>query len=81
MIIALNALVSCDILSLEEIYQGIFFWHAFSKFNYSKRKVELGLAPFLKLGPSSTPFLISILNFNGTRGFNLKQPSYFQHRK
>jgi hypothetical protein len=81
MTIALNALVSCDILGLEESYQSICFGHAFSKFNYSKRGVELDLASFLKLSPSSTPFLVSILNFNGAQSFNFKQPSYFQHQK
>jgi hypothetical protein len=78
MIIALNAFVSCDILGLEESYQGICFGHAFSKFDDSKKGVELGMAPFLELGPSSTPFLVSILNSNGIQGFNLKQPIYSQ---
>jgi hypothetical protein len=78
MIIGLNAFASCDILGLEKSYQGICFGHAFSKFIYNKRGVEMGLVPFLELGPSSTPFLVSILNFNGTQGFNLKQVNYFQ---
>ncbi len=78
MIIALNAFVSCDILGLEESYQGICFGRAFSKFSYNKRGIELGLVPFLEPSPSSTHFLVSILNSNGTRGFNLMQLSYYQ---